>query len=214
MVRRPRRSAARALRPRQEVSQGRPGRGALDARRADAFGDRAGGRVRRQPHDRQPGAARAPGRGPGRPLAGRRHLRRAAAPPLVHPDHPRPARGDRVARPSPPCRGAPEARGAGAARARRAARPGDRRAGVPFADRPPRQRRAAAMRGPLRQPGLRPRLPRGRLHPDHADPLPARGGAALGGAVRDRGERADGARRRACSASSPATPASSSSGGR
>ena len=92
-------------------------------------------------------------------VAGRRHLRRAAVPPVVDPDDPRPARGDRGARPSPPCRGAPEARGAGAARARRAARPGDRRAGVPFADRPPRQRRAAAVRRPLRQPGLRARLP-------------------------------------------------------
>ena len=59
MVRRPRRSAARALRPRQAVPEGRPGRGALDARRADAVRGRAGGRVRRQPHDRQPGAARA-----------------------------------------------------------------------------------------------------------------------------------------------------------
>ena len=67
-----------------------------------------------------------------------------------------------------------------------------RRAGVPHADRAPRRRRAAAVRGPLRQPGRRARLPGGRLPHHHADALPAAGGAALGGAVRHRGRHADG----------------------
>ena len=92
-------------------------------------------------------------------------------------------------------------RGAGAA-----ARPGRRRAGVPHADRAPRERRAAAMRGPLRQPGLRAGLPGRRLHAHDADALPARGGAAVGGAVLDRGERADARRRRGCSASARGEP--------
>ena len=68
-----------------------------------------------------------------------------------------------------------------------AAGPGRRRAGVPHADRALRGRRAAAVRGPLRQPVQRARLPGQRLHADHADAVPAAGGAVLGGAVFDRG---------------------------
>jgi GntR family histidine utilization transcriptional repressor len=70
-------------------------------------------------------------------------------------DHPRPARRDRSARPPPPCRGAPAAR----EKARQRWPPSSgwpAARGVPHADRAPRERRAAAVRGPLRQPGLPP----------------------------------------------------------
>ena len=59
-------------------------------------------------------------------VAGRGHLRRAAAPRVVHADDPRPARRDRGARPPPPCRRAPAARRARQRRAGRAAGRGRR----------------------------------------------------------------------------------------
>ena len=97
--------------------------------------------------------------------AGRGHLRRAAAPRVVHAHDPRPARGDRRARPRHHAARA-RWRARSRAGAALAARLGlaRRRAGVPHADRALRERRAAAVRGPLRQPGLRARLPGGRLH--------------------------------------------------
>ena len=107
-----------------------------------------------------------------------------------HLAHPRPARGDHRARPPPPCRGACGAPGSRGRRPGAAAGPGGRRAGVPHADRALRGRRGAAVRRPLRQPGLRARLPEQRLHAGHADAVPAAGGAVVGGAVFDRGRAA------------------------
>ena len=91
---------------------------------------------------------------------------------------------------------------------RAGAAPGPRRGrhGLPHADRPPRERHRAAMRRSLRESRLRPRLPERRFHPHHADALPARGRAALGGAVLDRGQPADPARRRACCRSRATEP--------
>jgi hypothetical protein len=120
-----RRRCAGPLRTRQAAPEGRPGRRPLLARRhADAVGVRAGGPVRRQPHDGQPRAARNCS-----PKAWS-SARRAWAPSRrgctasAHADRARPARGDRGARPPPPDRGAPAARREGRGGGHRAAGPG------------------------------------------------------------------------------------------
>ena len=211
----PKRRLAPYARVKQYLKEG-TGRGALDARRADAFArpswwPQFG--VSRMTVNRALRELQAEGLVDR--VAGRRHLRRAAAPRLVHADDPRPARGDRGARPSPPrarCTWQREERAP--RRAGRAARPGDRRAGVPHADRPPRERRAAAVRRPLRQPGLRARLPRASTSPattpTHYLLRSRRSGRRSTRSRRARRRR----RRRGCSASSAASPAWSWCGAR
>ena len=89
-------------------------------------------------------------------------------------------------------------------RAGRTAGPGARRAGLPHADRAPRERRAAAVRRPLRQPGLRARLPRAWTSRAPRRRITCSRSAPLWrSAVLDRGRRGRRRRKPGCSASPP-----------
>ena len=116
-----------------------------------------------------------------------------------------------VARPSPPCRGAPAARGAGAAR-RSPQRLGLATGAPVFHTLIVHHENGVPLQCEDRyvNPACAPGYLERRLHADHADALPARGGAALGGAVRDRGQRADRAGGAAARHRAATTPASSS----
>ena len=198
--------------PRSSTSSRTSSPGSLGAGRADAVRSRAGRPVRRQPHDRQPRAARAAAEGLVERVQGvgtfAAQLHRVSSTLTIRDLHEEIAeRGHRHHAEVHIVRAEKRRRRAGAA-----PRPRRGRHRLPHADRAPRERRGAAVRRPLRQPGLRPRLPERRLHPDHADALPARSRAAVGGAVLDRGQPADAAGGAPAAASPPPSRAWSSSG--